>query len=83
MDKMLCMECRECGVGLEPTGRPGRPFERCESCREKRYASEVCHRCGKSLPEKRNKQSSYCDKRCQNSAWKAADRWAAALATDQ
>ena len=44
------------------------------ACRETRYVSEVCLRCGERLPEKRNKHRQFCNKRCQNSAWKAADR---------
>lgn len=71
---MLGMDCRSCGVSLEATGRPGRPFERCEACREKCYSFETCQFCGEPLPEDRNKQSGFCNKKCQNSAWKAADR---------
>ena len=63
-------------MSLEMTGRAGRPFESCEACREKRYDFEFCQRikCGRPLPETRNKQSRFCNKTCQNSAWKAADR---------
>ena len=51
------MECRDCGVWLEPTGVAGRPIERCEACRETRYASEVCQRCGEPLPEEAKQES--------------------------
>ena len=78
---MAYMDCRSCGVSLEKTGRAGRPPERCAACRVTRYAFSVCQRCGERLPEKRNKHSRFCDKRCQNSAWVEADR-AARKATD-
>ena len=64
---------------FEPTGRAGRPLEKCESCRKKRYASEVCHNCGERLPEERNRHRVYCNKRCQNTAWRRADRAARRL----
>ena len=78
---LMRMDCRGCGGEIEATGRPGRPFERCTACREKRYTSEICLRCGEPLPEKRSKHRRFCDKTCWNSAWRAADR-AARKATD-
>ena len=72
------VDCRGCGKGIKATGRAGRPYERCEACREKRFAFDVCHRCGSDLPQKRNKQKRFCGTRCKNSAWKAASRAARA-----
>ena len=78
IDPVQGSKCRDCGVRLEHTGRAGRPFERCAACREPRYAAERCHRCGKPLPKKRNKNRRFCGPICKVSAWKAANRAAQA-----
>ena len=68
------MECTNCGVEVERTGQRGAIAKLCEGCRAKVYASEVCLRCGKRLPVKRNIRKVYCSPRCGNTAWVQANR---------
>ena len=65
------MECANCGVEVERTGRRGPIAKLCEGCRAPVYASKVCLRCGQGLPAKRDIRKVYCSPRCGNTAWVA------------